>query len=66
MSVGLQKKNKHTSVKKTKENKDFLSEVINENFSHVIDNGIFPDQCKKADIKPIFKDNLPSNKVFDL
>ena len=66
MSVGLQKKNKHTSVKKLKENKDFLSEVINENYSHAIDNGIFPDHCKKADIKPIFKDNLQNNKVFDL
>ena len=65
MSVGLQKKNL-PQLKKPRETKDLLSEIINENFSHAIDNSIFPDPCKKADVKPIFKDNLQNNKVFDL
>ena len=46
-----------------KDNKDLYSNFISENFNSALDNGgIFPDQLKYADIKPVYKKDSRNDK----
>ena len=45
-------------TKVIKENDDIFATFITENFNNMIENSIFPDLIKQADIKPVYKKTL--------
>ena len=45
-----------------KDNKDFFSYFISASFNNAVNKGVFPDELKHADIKPIYKKESRNEK----
>ena len=50
-------------VRIIKENKFTFSKVLSEMFNFYIDNNFFPNGLKKADVKPVYKKDVPFDKT---
>ena len=48
-------------TKMIKDNKDIFSYFISASFSNAVNKGVFPDELKHADIKPIYKKESRNN-----
>ena len=51
-------------VRIVKENKFTFSKVLSEIFNFYIDNNTFPNGLKKADIKPVYKKDVPFDHYY--
>ena len=49
-------------TKVIKENYDIFATFITENFNNMIENSVFPDSLKQADIKPVYKKDSRNEK----
>ena len=49
-------------TKVLKENYDIFATFITENVNNMIENSVFPDSFKQADIKPVYKKNSRNEK----
>ena len=49
-------------TKVIKENYDIFATFITENFNNMIENSVFPDSFKQADIKPVYKGDSRSGR----
>ena len=57
----------HIPTKIIKDNKDIFSYSISASFNNAVNKGVFPDELKHADIKPIYKRNQEiKKKIIDL
>ena len=45
-----------------KDNKDLFSYFISANFNNVVNKGVFPNELKQADIRPIYKKESRNEK----
>ena len=45
-----------------KDNKDLFSYFISASFNNAVNKGVFPNELKQADIKPIYKKELRNEK----
>ena len=49
-------------IKLKKDNKDLFSYFISGSFNNAVNNGVFPNELKQADIKPIYKKESRNEK----
>ena len=59
-SKATQQGNIPTKIRK--DNKDLFSYFISANFNNAVNKGVFPNELKQADIKPIYKKESRNEK----